>query len=146
MLLCDVAGGGGGAVVVAGVSDVDVGASPLEITLRARYGRLTLNSLRSVSFGGARGHGTGVMDRTMIFYGDLNAVNDALRGMNYICRSVADDCVSSKDFITVQVRDLDSGGDNDLTSKFMMEIAIREPTVDEVQGYPSGQGTTGPAQ
>ena len=103
------------------------------------------NSLRSLSFGGVRGHGTGVMDRTMVFYGDLRSVNDALRGMQYICRSVADDCVSGKDSITIQVRDLDSGGDNDLTTKFQMEVVIREPTVDEVQGYPSGQGTSGPA-
>jgi len=127
------------------ISDIDVGGSPLEITLRSKYGRLTLNSLRSLSFGGVRGHGTGVMDRTMVFYGNLRAVNDALRGMNYICRSVADDCIRKKDSITVQVRDLDSGGGNDLTTKFVMQIQIREPTVDEVQGYPSGQGTSGPA-
>ena len=82
------------------------------------------NSLRSLSFGGVRGHGTGVMDRTMVFYGDLRSVNDALRGMQYICRSVADDCVSGKDSITIQVRDLDSGGDNDLTTKFQMEVQL----------------------
>ena len=85
------------------------------------------------------------MDRQMVFYGDLRAVNDALRGMQYICRSVADSCVSGKDSITVQVRDLDQGGDNDLTTKFTMAVAIREPTVDEVQGYASNMGTSGPA-
>jgi ELWxxDGT repeat protein len=127
------------------VDDIDIGDSPLEITLRVRYGRLTLNSLRSLSFGGSRGHGTGVMDRQMVFYGNLRAVNDALRGMQYICRSVTDSCLSGKDSVTVQVRDLDQGGDNDLTTKFRMEIAIREPTVDEVQGYAGNMGTTGPA-
>jgi hypothetical protein len=116
------------------VDDIDVGDAPLEITLRVRYGRVTLNSLRGLSFGGHRGHGTGVMDRQLVFYGDLRAVNDALRGMQYICRSVADACVSNTDAITVQVRDLDQGGDNGLTTKFIMDVVIREPTIDEVQG------------
>ena len=125
------------------VADIDVGNAPVEITLRARYGRLTLNSLREISFGGRRGTGTGVLDRNMIFYGDLRAVNDALRGMQYECRSVADGCVSKTDKITIQVRDLDRGGDQDLTTKHAMTISIREPTVDEVQSY--GRGSTGPA-
>ena len=80
-----------------------------------------------------------------MFYGDLTAVNDALRALQYECRSAADGCVSSTDSVTVQVRDLDSGGSNDLTSKHTMAVNIREPTVDEVQGYPSGQGSTGAA-
>jgi ELWxxDGT repeat protein len=125
------------------VTDIDVGEAPLEITLRARYGRITLNSLRGISFGGRRGTGTGVMDRLMVFYGDLRAVNDALRGMQYECRSATDGCVSKADKIILQVRDLDSGGDNDLTSKHTMVVNIREPTVDEVQGF--GGGSSGPA-
>ena len=125
------------------VTDIDVGEAPLEITLRARYGRITLNSLRGISFGGRRGAGTGVLDRMMVFYGDLRAVNDALRGMQYECRSAADGCVSKTDKVTLQVRDLDSGVDNDLTSKHTLVINIREPTVDEIQGY--GGGSSGPA-
>ena len=125
------------------VSDIDVGDLPLEVTLRARYGRMTLNSLRGISFGGRRGAGTGVLDRTMVFYGDLRAVNNALRGMQYECRSAVDGCVSKTDKVTIQVRDLDSGGGNDLTSKHTLTINIREPTVDEVQSY--GGGSSGPA-
>ena len=109
-----------------------------------RYGRVTLNSLRGLSFGGHRGHGTGVMDRQLVFYGDLRAVNDALRGMQYICRSVADACVSGTDAVTVQVRDLDQGGGNGKTSKFTMQVVIRQPSIDEVQSY-GDAGTAGPA-
>ena len=126
------------------VKDIDVGDVPLEVTLRARYGRITLNSLRGISFGGRRGTGTGVLDRMMVFYGDLRAINSALRGMQYECRSAADGCLSMEDKIMLQVRDIDNEGDNGLTSKHTLLVNIREPTVDEIQGFGAG-GSSGPA-
>ena len=60
------------------VSDIDMDKlSHIWITLEAEYGTLTLNSLRGLSFGGSRGHGTGIDNPSMSFPETLDDINDA---------------------------------------------------------------------
>jgi parallel beta-helix repeat protein len=63
-----------------GVSDPDVGASPLEVTLTAVQGTLTLAGTAGLTFT----VGTGTADATMTFTGTAAAINAALDGMSFL--------------------------------------------------------------
>lgn len=62
------------------VSDLDVGAGDLEVTLSVSSGRLTLGSLVGLSF--AQGSGTG--DNTLVFRGTQAAINASLATLTYV--------------------------------------------------------------
>ena len=92
--------------------------SHIWVTLEAEYGTLTLNSLRGLSFGGKRGHGTGIDNPTMSFSGTLTDVNHALYRLRYMCK-VEDGCagtkiVPGKETIKISVRDIDLSGSFEL--------------------------------
>ncbi len=61
------------------IADVDVGGGTIRVTLTASNGLLTLGSLSGVSF--LVGNGTG--DGTMVFEGNLSAINNALAGLSF---------------------------------------------------------------
>ncbi|WP_225580461.1 DUF4347 domain-containing protein [Pseudomonas sp. PDM16] len=61
------------------IADVDVGGGTMRVTLTASNGLLTLGSLSGVSF--LVGNGTG--DGTMVFEGNLSAINNALAGLSF---------------------------------------------------------------
>jgi hypothetical protein len=59
------------------ISDVDAGSDPVQVTLRATDGTLTLSTTTGLSF--AAGDGTG--DQLMTFTGSIASINAALNGM-----------------------------------------------------------------
>jgi len=61
------------------ISDVDVGANPLEVTLTATNGLLILGSTVGLSFT----VGSGANDGTMTFTGTAAAINNALNGLTF---------------------------------------------------------------
>ncbi|WP_434091843.1 Ig-like domain-containing protein [Pseudomonas subflava] len=61
------------------ITDVDVGGGTIRVTLTASNGLLTLGSLSGLSF--LVGNGTG--DGTMVFEGNLSAINNALAGLSF---------------------------------------------------------------
>lgn len=62
------------------VADVEIGANPLQITLTAAGGTITLGQLTGLSFS----VGDGTSDATMTFTGTAANVNAALNGLSYI--------------------------------------------------------------
>jgi peptidase M10/serralysin-like protein/cadherin-like protein/Big-like domain-containing protein/hemolysin type calcium-binding protein len=63
------------------VSDVDVGAGNLTVTLSVLHGTLTLSGIAGLDFTGGTGDGTA--DATMTFSGTPAAINTALNGLVY---------------------------------------------------------------
>ncbi len=61
------------------VDDVDAGSNPLEVTLTATNGTLTLGSTLGLSFS----IGTGTADPVMAFYGTLGNINAALASASF---------------------------------------------------------------
>jgi len=115
------------------LADVDAGTSPVEISVRVRHGRVTLNSIKDLSFGGRRGAGTGLRDRSMVFHATIETANRALRVLKYVCLS-KEHCHAFEDKITFQVRDLDLSGDQKrYATRKTMRIAIRDMNIDEQQ-------------
>jgi hypothetical protein len=62
------------------ISDPDAGSNPVQITLTAANGVVTLNATAGLSFSA----GDGTADATMIFTGTLADVNAALDGMSFL--------------------------------------------------------------
>ncbi len=62
------------------VSDVDLGAGLMRITLSATNGRMSLGNPSAVTYTA----GTGVSDTTMTFTGTLSDVNNALEGASFV--------------------------------------------------------------
>jgi hypothetical protein len=60
-------------------SDFDAGSNPVEITLDATHGTMTLSGTSGLSFT----TGTGTGDTSMVFTGSISDVNTALDGMTY---------------------------------------------------------------
>jgi VCBS repeat-containing protein len=61
-------------------SDVDAGASAIQVTLSVLHGGVTLNGTAGLVFS----NGDGIGDSTMTFTGSQSAVNTALNGMSYL--------------------------------------------------------------
>ena len=61
------------------IDDVDAGASPVQVTLTATHGALTLSGITGLSFT----TGDGTSDATMVFTGTLTNINAALAGMSF---------------------------------------------------------------
>ena len=68
------------------VTDVDVGDARLTVSLSANFGRLSLNSLKGISFSGTKDRGTGIRDTTMTFSGKIDDVNTACSDSNMTVR------------------------------------------------------------
>ena len=85
-----------------------------------------------MSFGGKRGHGTGIDNPTMSFSGTLTDVNHALYRLRYMCKS-EDGCagtkiVPGKETIKISVRDIDLSGNFELlTVTESVELDIITP-------------------
>ena len=62
------------------IGDVDAGASPLQVTLTATNGTLTLSALAGLSFT----TGDGTADATMTFTGTMANINAALNGLSFL--------------------------------------------------------------
>lgn len=62
------------------VSDVDAGSNPLEITLTATNGVLSLNGITGLTFT----TGDGSADSTLTFTGTLSNINNALNGLSFL--------------------------------------------------------------
>lgn len=82
----------------------DATAPTLEVRLSAARGRLWLNTLSGISFGGESGLGDGIADSRMVFQGSPDAVNAALRRVRYKC-ATTEGCVVGRDTVTVRVSD-----------------------------------------
>ena len=61
------------------IADVDAGASPVQLTLTANNGKITLAGVAGLTFG----VGTGTGDGTMTFTGTIANINAALNGMSF---------------------------------------------------------------
>ena len=61
------------------IADVDAGANPLQVTLTATNGALTLSSTNGLSFSS----GDGTTDQSMTFTGTLGNINSALNGLSF---------------------------------------------------------------
>ena len=61
------------------ISDVDAGSSPVQVTLTASVGTISLATTTGLTFT----TGTGSGDATMTFRGTVAAINNALDGMSY---------------------------------------------------------------
>jgi ELWxxDGT repeat protein len=115
------------------VNDIDMG--PLDVVrvdLEALYGKITLNSIDGLSFGGQRGMGTGIANRVMSFTGTLNDVNEALFLLRYLC-TAEDGCLGTDstggEKIVIRVRDVDSSGNFEtLTAMKTIEVKVIEPS------------------
>ncbi len=62
------------------IGDVDAGVSPLQVTLTATNGTLTLSALAGLSFTS----GDGTADATMTFTGTMANINAALNGLSFL--------------------------------------------------------------
>ena len=91
--------GGGNAI---SVNDIDAGANPVQITLTATHGVLTLSGIVGLTFS----TGDGTADASMTFQGTLGAVNTALQGLGYAPNSGYSGSAS----ITLATNDLGSSG------------------------------------
>src|SRR5205823_13686296 len=65
------------------ISDIDAGASSVQVTLTATNGTLTLSGLSGLSFT----VGDGTADATMTFTGTVANINAALAGMSFLGNS-----------------------------------------------------------
>ena len=79
------------AIAGVSVSDVDLGSSPIKITLSAEHGNLALGSVLGLTFSDAQG------DHQMVFTGLLADVNNALATLSY----TGDSAFSGGDAITL---------------------------------------------
>lgn len=119
------------------VDDIDMGPRDLlRVDLEALYGKITLNSIDGLSFGGQRGMGTGIANRMMSFTGTLADVNEALFLLRYLC-TLDDDCFGNDDTegekIVIRVRDIDTSGKFEtLTAVKTLELKVIQPSVDVV--------------
>ena len=68
---------GGGNLI--SISDIDAGANPVQVTLTASNGALTLSGTTGLTFG----TGDGVNDPTMTFAGTMADINAALDGVTF---------------------------------------------------------------
>ncbi|MFM7149684.1 MAG: tandem-95 repeat protein, partial [Gemmataceae bacterium] len=84
------------------VSDIDLGTSPIQVTLGVGNGVLTLKSLTGLTFTA----GDGLTNGTMTFSGLMGDVNSALAGLVY--RANRDSAMA--DTLTVTVNDLGNTG------------------------------------
>jgi len=113
------------------INDVDMGPHDhIRVDLEAMYGRLTLNSINALSFGGARGQGSGIKDRIMSFSGTLDDVNIALYRLRYLCME-DDGCMDeeSGEKIVIRVRDIDTSGRFEtLTAMNTIEVNVLKPS------------------
>ena len=113
------------------INDVDMGPlDHIRVDIEAMYGRLTLNSINALSFGGARGQGSGIKDRTMSFSGTLEDVNTALYRLRYLCTE-SDGCMDeeSGEKIVIRVRDIDTSGKFvTLTAMKTIEVNVLKPS------------------
>jgi hypothetical protein len=84
------------------ISDVDAGASPVEISLSVAHGSLTLGATGGLTFSA----GTGSGDTAMTFTGTLADVNAAFEGLQY----APDTGYSGADALDVTANDLGNSG------------------------------------
>src|SRR6185436_7560169 len=61
------------------ISDADAGNNPVQVTVAATNGLLSLSGTAGLSF--SNGDGSG--DPTMTFAGSINNINNALNGLSY---------------------------------------------------------------
>jgi len=112
------------------INDVDMAPHDhIRVEIEVMYGRLTLNSINDLSFGGARGQGTGIKDRIMSFSGTLKNVNIALYRLRYLCTE-NDGCIDdeSGEKIVIRVRDIDTSGRLEtLTAMKTIEVNVVQP-------------------
>jgi ELWxxDGT repeat protein len=78
--------------------------APVEVEIRAAKGRISLNSLKGLSFGGSRGAGDGIEDTVMRFQGSIENINKALFRARYVC-SANRGCSPGPDVISIYIND-----------------------------------------
>ena len=98
------------------ISDIDAGTNPVQITLTATHGVLTLSGFAGLSFGA----GDGTADASMTFQGTLSAINTALQGLSY----TPDSGYSGSAAITVISNDLGASGGGALTDTDAIAITV----------------------
>jgi hypothetical protein len=86
------------------ISDPDADTNPIEITLTATCGAITLGSTAGLTFTAGDGNG----DPTMTFTGTITSINAALEGMMF---TVEPGCTGSATLV-VSVNDLGATGTN----------------------------------
>ncbi|MFO0796528.1 MAG: tandem-95 repeat protein [Gemmataceae bacterium] len=99
-----------------GVDNPDLGAAPVQVTVAAGNGVLTLSTLAGLSFTA----GDGTADATMTFRGTLAAINAALDGLRYA--PAAD--FNGADTITVTSNDLNATGDGPKTDTDSIPVTV----------------------
>jgi Cadherin-like/Bacterial cadherin-like domain len=99
------------------LADVDAGSSPMQMTLTASSGTLTLASVAGLSFT----TGDGTADASMTFTGTLTAINAALNGLSF---SPPGDS-SGADSISLSVNDQgNSGAGGALSGSAAVNVAV----------------------
>ena len=105
------------------VADPDAGANPIQMTLTATHGQISLASTAGLGFT----IGTGTGDVTMTFTGTVAALNAALDGMTYL----GDPAFNGADSIALSVNDLGnsgSGGANIVNASIdVMVLGVNDP-------------------
>merc|ERR1711871_794051 len=98
--------------------------APVEVEIRTAKGRISLNSLKGLSFGGSRGAGDGIEDTLMRFQGSIENINKALFRARYVC-SANRGCTAGLDVISIYVNDngfTGSGGAKSTRKKIQVTV------------------------
>ncbi|MFO0949863.1 MAG: dockerin type I domain-containing protein [Isosphaeraceae bacterium] len=122
------------------VSDTDAGTDPVEVTLSASHGTLTLKSTADLTFA----TGDGAADASMKFTGTIGAINAALDGLRF---ETARDFVGAAG-LSVTTNDLGNHGlGGPKTDTRAVDIAINavaDPATLEVSGVTVAEGAVIP--
>ncbi|BBD69636.1 hemolysin-type calcium-binding region [Nostoc commune NIES-4072] len=83
------------------ISDIDAGTNPVQVTLTATNGILTLNNTSGLTFT----TGDGIADPTLTFTGTISSINNALDGLSFTATNYRD-----TGSITITTNDLGNTG------------------------------------
>ena len=110
------------------ISDIDAGTNPVQVTLAATNGTLTLNSTSGLNFI----TGDGIADSTFTFTGTISSINNALDGLSFTATNS-----SGTGSISITTNDLGNTGpggafsDTDIIDNIYLSPNIVDGTYDD---------------
>ncbi|SDM12851.1 Ig-like domain-containing protein [Oryzisolibacter propanilivorax] len=107
-----------------GIADVDAGSNPVQVTLTASHGLLTLGDTTGLAFS----VGDGVGDGTMTFVGTIAAINTALAGLSFSPNGGYYGAAAVQ-ITTDDLGQSGSGGGQTDTDTIAITVAQADPTV-----------------